>query len=54
VNVCTRRQTLGERLQTVGKPGRLKESLSTVSTVPIGGDRSKVRMGTQDNSAFHE
>ena len=82
VNVCRRRQTLGERRQTpgqhdaipcgpglvgaagrdssaqpwihggqhdadVGKPGRLKESLSTVCTVPIGGDRSKRRRGTQ-------
>ena len=37
----------------VYRPGRSKESLSSVRTVPIGGDRSKGLRGTQDNSAFH-
>ena len=36
----------------VYRPGRLKESLSRVATVPIGGDRSKRRRGTRRFSAF--
>jgi hypothetical protein len=51
--VCTHWVNVGRRVQTMGESrqtGRLKESLSTVSTVPIGGDPSKRLRGTQEIS----
>ena len=50
--VCTTLDPWGQHDADVGKPGRLKESLSRVRTVPIGGDRSKRRRGTRRFSAF--